>query len=245
MQNLTILNILFILTVITPLITLASTAKKQIIVAVIDTGFGYNGVGKEATLCKKGHKDFTSEKLMIKDFNTIDPVPLDLTGHGTNITGIIDTYVTGKSDYCLVIIKYYSPTSDNLKNSIRAIKYATAIKADFINYSSAGTESDKKETSAIKKYLNQGGVFVAAAGNSGVDVSKNHVYPAMSDSRIVIVGNLGPDGKRHYSSNYGLSRITWEFGVNMEVYGINMTGTSQATAKVTGKLVQKLMESSK
>lgn len=241
MKNLIMINLLFIL----PSITLASPpVKKQIIVAVIDTGFGYNGLGKEATLCKKGHKDFTSDKRRAKDFNTVDPIPADLTGHGTNVAGIIDTYA-GKSNYCLVIIKYFSPTTDNLKSSIQAIKYATAIKADFINYSSSGTESDNQENAAVKKYLDQGGVFVAAAGNDGLDMSKNHIYPAMSDSRIVIVGNLGPNGKRHITSNYGLSRITWEFGVNMEVYGINMTGTSQATAKVTGKLVQKLMENNK
>ena len=61
-------------------------------IAVIDTGFGYNNLGHSATLCRFGHKDFTKSQKFTDKYGTIDKVPLDLHGHGTNIAGIIDTF---------------------------------------------------------------------------------------------------------------------------------------------------------
>lgn len=218
--------------------------SKPIIVAVIDTGFGYNGLGKKAKLCKTGHKDFTTERAIAPGYNTIDPIPKDYMGHGTNIVGIIDAQVKS-SNYCIVIIKYFSLNSDNLESSLNAIKYAIEINANYINYSSNGRTKNTAEIVVVKRFLDKGGVFVAAAGNEGVDLHKINMYPAMSDSRVIVVGNLGLNGKKATSSNYGLPVTIWETGTNIDGFGLVMTGTSQATAIVTSKMIKQRIDNLK
>ncbi len=223
-------------------------ATKPIIVAVIDTGFGYKGLGTKAKLCKQGHKNFTSDLDMAPNLNTEDPVPMDYHGHGTNIVGIIDRYANWSTyEYCIVIVKYYSPGfgDDNLKNTVKAIKYATAIGADFINYSGGGKDRSQDEVDAIQSFLNNGGTVVAAAGNEGADLKLTPFYPALADDRIIVVGNLGFDGNKAPSSNYGEKVDIWERGTSIEGFGLIMTGTSQAAAVVTGKMIKQKIENRK
>lgn len=63
----------------------------QITIAVIDTGFGFQGRGKDAKLCDLGHRDFSNEN-WFHDMGPTDLVPFDKEGHGTNIVGLIDKY---------------------------------------------------------------------------------------------------------------------------------------------------------
>lgn len=215
-------------------------AGRTLIVAVIDTGLGINSLSEKAKLCKYGHKDFTKSKVFVKLKKTVDPIPVDDNSHGTNIAGIIQKYA-GDADYCIVIIKYYSKSGsgeDNIENTINAIEYATDIRADFINYSSGGHYYSRLEDIAIKRFLNQGGTFVAAAGNDHCDIDKKPYYPAMNDRRIVSVGALDEVGNIASYSNFGKSVKRWELGNQVNGFGIIMSGTSQATAITTGKLVR-------
>lgn len=216
---------------------------KPIVVAVIDTGLGWTFrdkfAGSGEHLCKFGHKNFTAYPSYTSTFDTQDPVPLDHHGHGTNIAGIIADNA-GNANYCMVILKYYDPVAkanDNLNNTIKAINYATQIGADFINYSGGGTDKSEAEAQAVKKYLDNGGRFLAAAGNERSDLEKNPYYPALDDPRVISVGNLELDGKVSSSSNYGKLVSRWEIGTGVIGYGIIMTGTSQATAVATGKII--------
>jgi Subtilase family len=217
--------------------------KAPIRIAVIDTGFGYHDAGHDARLCQYGHKDFSNERQFTKNYVTKDIVPVDTHGHGTNIAGIIDGYAKAAHvNYCLVIIKYYSDSqtgSQNLRATIRAVNYAANIKADFINYSGGGPETNMFERAAVKRFLNQGGKFIAAAGNENEDLNnpENAYYPAMYDKRIIVVANQGKDGVKSKTSNYGDVVTRWEIGEDVTAYGITMTGTSQATAVATGKIV--------
>lgn len=220
----------------------AKCGDKPVIVAVIDTGFGYEGHGHEAKLCKFGHKDFTPEQKYANDYNTNTPIPLDKHGHGTNVVGIIEKFAKkGLTNYCIVVIKYYSDSyfSNNLSADIKAFNYATSIKADFINFSSGGKGFSEDEKEAVINYLDNGGKLVCAAGNNGVELGMNgHTYyPALYDARIVVVGSLNEFGERVKSSNYGKPVNRWEIGTHVEGYGIDMSGTSQATATATGKLL--------
>jgi hypothetical protein len=52
-----------------------------------------------------------------------------------------------------------------------------------------------------------------------------------------VVGNVDRSGKIANNSNYGKSITRWEIGVNVKAYGLIMSGTSQATATATGKIV--------
>lgn len=226
---------------------------KKIKVAVIDTGIDEKLL-KGNSYCDDGHKDFTGEG--IKDNH----------GHGTHISGIVDQYAKnhifkpGKSpseidklqeNYCQIIIKYYDPKAyrqDNLKNTIKSFKWAIEQGVQIINYSGGGTEFSKEEKAVVLEALNKGIIIVAAAGNERSDIDKHKYYPAMYDKRIHIVGNLVKLQPREVasSSNTGQSITDWEIGTNVlsrlpnMSYGF-MTGTSQATAIKTGKLVREML----
>ena len=140
---------------------------KTIKIAVIDTGFDFNSkwekLGKDSDgrqlrkpkLCNEGHKDFTGTGIQ------------DTMGHGTHVTGIIAKFAED-ADYCIVVIKFYDvgaiPT-DNFRNSAVALSYAYNLGVDMINYSGGGVEFALDEYLAVKKLLDRGVVFIAAAGN--------------------------------------------------------------------------------
>jgi subtilisin family serine protease len=202
-------------------------------IGVIDTGFDTRI--KDAHLCPDGHKDFSID-------NSPSAIPFDLNGHGTNIVGVINKFSKNGPAYCIVIIKYYSSKasgSQNMAASVKALEYANTVNLDVINYSGGGNEPAEDEKFAVMKFLNSGGILIAAAGNDGksLDNKKITYYPAMYDPRIKVVGNLLENGKKNPSSNFGSVVKHWEIGTNQEGYGTKMTGTSQATAVFTGKTI--------
>lgn len=218
--------------------------QSPIRIAIIDTGFGYKDNGHEANLCQYGHKDFSVySRQFTKNYATEDLVPLDVNGHGTNITGIIDGYLKkAHVNYCLIIVKYYSDLQSreqNVVSTTRALNYAANIHADYINYSGGGPGQNSFEKAAIERYLNHGGHMVAAAGNEheNLDEPENGYYPAMYDKRIIVVGNLSKEGVKSKTSNYGSFVTRWEVGEDVEAFGTKYSGTSQATAVATGKIV--------
>lgn len=227
----------------------AECAKKQLRVAVLDTGFGYN-FDASTNLCANGHKDFSKDSLYQVTYLSKGPhitpyrvYPKDLIGHGTNIIGIIqDLANKSRVDYCIVVIKYYSKDQSNIENlkaSIEAIKYAVDLKVDIINYSGGGPTSEQEEKAAVLRFLNQGGKFISAAGNNGQNIGSGYedYYPAMYDKRITVVGNVDKFGAKMKSSNYGKYVNRWEVGENVTGYGLTMSGTSQSTAVATGKIL--------
>lgn len=193
----------------------ADTVEKPITIAVIDTGFGFHGVGQGAKLCKYGHKDFTKIKKFNTDFNTIDPVPIDQLGHGTNVAGLIENYAKN-ANFCLVILKYSDPLdkdSGDTEQSDLAIKYANSINVDVINYSGGGFSFSPVERYWIRKFLNKGRTFVAAAGNHKTELNgimKSKFYPAMDDPRIVVVGSRkGSPIENMYEHGGDLEGANW------------------------------------
>jgi subtilisin family serine protease len=212
---------------------------KPAVVAVIDTGFKFSDKTAEAKLCKFGHKNFSSITDSYLPPNMQAPVPVDNHGHGTNVAGIIQEFA-GNTHYCIVVIKYFDPNSkvdNNLENTIKAIRYANNIGAKYINYSGGGLLFDEREKIEVEKFLDRGGRFIAAAGNEKSDISEKPYYPAMYDERIVSVGSIEEDGTIAKYSNFGDRVSRWEYGTNIVGFGISMSGTSQATATATGKII--------
>lgn len=212
--------------------------NKPTVVAVIDTGFTYSDNTIDPHLCRFGHKDFTHGETAIRP-ELKDPVPLDSHGHGTNVVGVIKEYAKN-SNYCVVIIKYTEPTApseDNLTNSIDAFLYATNIGAKYINYSGGGSYPSPGERFAVERFLDRGGRLIAAAGNERSDIKLHPYYPAMYDPRIVSVGSMDRDGFVAAYSNYGEEITRWEYGTDVTGFGLRMSGTSQATAIATGKII--------
>jgi thermitase len=175
----------------------------------------------------------------------------DNHGHGTHIAGIVGAEGgNGKGirgiapNVSMMILKYYDPkvaVSDNLKNTILAINYAVKMNANIINYSGGGTEYSQPEKNAIEGALRKGILFIAAAGNEKNNSDKYHYYPAdYGLSNIVSVTAVDPGTEVLASSNYGTETVDIAAPgqailstLPENKYG-PMTGTSQATAFVTG-----------
>lgn len=206
-------------------------------VAIIDTGLDLSDVRFKDVLCRDGHWNFVENS----------PNTFDTHGHGTHVAGLIKRYAED-ANYCLVILRYYSkhlPNSVILANSIAAIRHAKDIGVNFINYSAGGNYFSEEEYLAIRDLEDI--TFVAAAGNDNknIDYLENYYYPASYRLKnVVVVGNIDKQGNKVSSSNYGRKVTAWENGENSYSelpngkYGY-MTGTSQATAIFTGKLVRK------
>ena len=178
---------------------------------------------------------------------------MDHHGHGTHIAGIIGATrgngigVSGVSpNVSLMILKYYDPKVsglNNLNNTVKAIHYAIQEGAHIINYSGGGTDPSPPERRAIEAARRKGILFVAAAGNerSNLDFKSKSYYPADYPlNNIISVTAFNKSKNVLPTSNYGASSVDIAAPGNHILstlpkgqYG-HMTGTSQATAFVTG-----------
>lgn len=183
------------------------------------------------------------------DFVHEVPLPYDTHGHGTHIAGIIaGAAANGSSagvcpNVTIMPLKYYDNSGsgyNNLANTVRAIQYAVRNGAQIINYSGGGADPAASERAAVEEANRRGVLFVAAAGNDGHDNRFAPYYPASYGvENIVSVASLNREGKLLPSSNYGRTVQVAAPGLGIlstlpeGKYG-TMSGTSQATAFVTG-----------
>ncbi len=188
----------------------------------------------------------------------------DLTdnhGHGTHIAGIIGAEggngigISGVAPkVSLMSLKYYDPKApgkNNLVNTIRALKYAVDQKDEngkplvsIINYSGGGVEQSPIEKDLVRQARAEGILVVAAAGNEQSNSDVHGYYPADYDfDNIISVTAIDQNQNVLPSSNYGTTTVDIAAPGNNILstlpgggYGY-MTGTSQATAFVTGLAV--------
>lgn len=250
-----------------------SQGNKDTTVAVIDTGIDVNHedlknnlwVNKgESGLDAKGRDKRSNgvdddQNGFIDDVNGWNFVSnnnklTDNHGHGTHIAGIIGAEASNKKgisgispQVSLMILKYYDPkvpNTDNLKNTIAAIRYAIKMGAHIINYSGGGVDYSQDEFEAVQQAEKKGILFVAAAGNERSNSDQSHYYPADYPLKnIISVTAIDPTTEVLASSNYGVQTVDIAApGQNIlsclpnNSYGL-MTGTSQATAFVSGAAV--------
>jgi thermitase len=175
----------------------------------------------------------------------------DHHGHGTHISGIIGACggngigISGVSPHVsIIVLKYYDPRSaksDNLANTVKAIHYAIKMGANIINYSGGGLDFSQDEYAAVKLARDKGILFVAAAGNEYSNSDQSHYYPANYKlDNIISVTAINQKTQVLKSSNFGMDTVHIAApGENIfsllpnNKYG-TMTGTSQATAFVSG-----------
>ncbi len=221
--------------------------SKNILVAVVDTGLDANHPDLKANVYHdaKGNYGF--------DFVKNSPNPSDEHGHGTHVAGIIGAIANPKTGVSGVIqnvsieaVKYYADSNTgavNLKNTVKALEWAENSGAKVINYSGGGPEFAEEEYLALKKAEAKGIIVVAAAGNerSDTDLPENYYYPsAYRLTNIISVAATDINNKLIRSSNWGKTKVDVTApGENIYStlpngrYGF-MTGTSQATAFVSG-----------
>lgn len=247
-----------------------TAGSKNVVVAIIDTGAdikhndlknnlwvnkGETGVDAKGRSKERNGIDDDQNGFIddvhgwnfVDNNNNLD----DHHGHGTHIAGIVGAHglnshsaIGVSPNVSLMILKYYDPTSaanNNLRNTVRAIEYATAMNVHIINYSGGGLEPSKEEHDAITAANKKGILFVAAAGNEKTNSDHSKYYPAdYKISNIISVTAVDESTKILPTSNYGVHTVDIAApGLNIfstlpnNQHGI-MTGTSQATAFVTG-----------
>lgn len=217
--------------------------KKDIVVAVVDTGVQYN----HPFLNKNLH--VTNGALGPGNFGidfsgaTVRKSPVDTHGHGTHVAGIVKSVFP---EVKIMALKYYNPQASgqaNLVATIKALKYAVDSNVDIINYSGGGPEASAAERRILKEAERKGILVIAAAGNekSNIDLKQNAYYPASYGfSNIITVAAHDEQNKIIASSNYGSKSVDIAapgYRIKSAIYGNGaglMTGTSQATAFVTG-----------
>jgi subtilisin family serine protease len=217
--------------------------NKEVIVAVIDTGIqGDHPFLANNIYVLDGKKSAGNYGVDFSGAKTTQ-APIDQHGHGTHVAGIVKSIFP---EVRLLALKYYNPKASgqaNLDATIKALKYAVDHNVDVINYSGGGPEASVEELRVLKEAEKKGILVIAAAGNerSNIDDKRHAYYPASYGlSNIITVGAHDDNLTIIPSSNYGKNsvdiaapghRIRSSIPGNGAGY---MTGTSQATAFVTG-----------
>jgi subtilisin family serine protease len=218
--------------------------KKEIVVAVIDTGIDPTHPYFENNIfVKSGSSSAQNFGVDFSKGRAHMDRPTDSHGHGTHVSGIVRSVHPGVK---ILSLKYYNPSAsgqDNLNSTIEALKYAVDQNVDIINYSGGGPEPALEELRILKLAEKKGILVVAAAGNeeSNIDNKNNAYYPASYGlSNIITITAHDQDLKILSSSNYGAKSVD----ISAPGYRIKsalpggragfLTGTSQATAFVSG-----------
>lgn len=237
-------------------------SKKEVIVAVIDTGVDYNHeVMKNHFWINRNEipndgidNDMNGYIDDINGWNFVDSTRDVLTGkeyyendHGTQCASIISS---GAFDSEMKGINYGSSIKimtlkvltgiekmGEVENIIKAIKYAESNGADICNLSMNFTEENIELSTVIKQSEM---LFVVSAGNNGVDIDQESVYlGSYNYQNVFSVAAVDKNGELYQQSNYGKESIDIAApGVDIYCAVVNGydydTGTSMATAVVTG-----------
>ena len=239
-----------------------TTGSDEVVVAVLDSGVDYTHPDLMNNMWLRPDKVavYTDEHLgTINDlhgFNAVDNSgdPMDENGHGTHCAGIIGAEggnnlgITGVNWRVKVMpLKFMTAGGfGTTKSAIECINYVINRKREGVNVriisaSWGSTQKSRALEDAIREAGEEGILFVAAAGNAGVDADKQPHYPAgYKLPNVLSVAALNRRDELTSFSNYGLKSVhvaapgaeilsTW-LGGEFEEH----SGTSMATPEVAG-----------
>jgi len=215
-----------------------STGDTNIVVGVADSGIDYN------------HPDIKDNMWISKDgdygwnFINNNNDPMDMAGHGTHVAGTIGAVgnnFIGIAGVCwrvkLVALRIGN-NAFSLDAAIASIHYANENNITIYNNSWGGRQYSPHLKHAIEHY---NGLFIASAGNDGVDNDLLPDYPASYDNdNIISVAAANPYDALAPFSNYGAKSVdiaapgTDILSLSLKGEYNDQSGTSMATPHVSG-----------
>ncbi len=231
----------------------------QVVVAVVDTGVDYSHPDLAANIWSNkdeigGNEIDDDGNGYVDDVHGIDTFnddsdPLDDNSHGTHVAGTVGAVgnngigVTGVSWNARIMpLKFLGANgSGYTSDAIEAINYATDNGARIINASWGGGGYSQALRDAIDSFGASGGLFVAAAGNSGLNTDTSPSYPAAYslDNIVSVAASTSSDSLAGFS-NYGKSSVDLAapgqtiFSTGPGNTYFYASGTSMATPHVAG-----------
>ncbi|MEA1048645.1 S8 family serine peptidase [Lamprobacter modestohalophilus] len=235
-----------------------TTGNPALPVAVIDTGVDYthpdlaaniwvnpgeipgNGIDDDGN----GYVD----DIYGYDFFANDGDPMDEGGHGTHVAGTICAEgnnrqgISGVAWGCkIVALRFLGPDGGYTSDAVMALDYAVAMGVPISNNSWGGGGFSDALYGAIASAAASGHLFVAAAGNSGVDTDSSAHFPSSYDlDNILSVAATDNKDRLASFSNYGANSvdlgapgvdIVSTYPNNKYIY---MSGTSMAAPHISG-----------
>lgn len=161
--------------------------KEDVIVAVIDTGLDYT------------HPEFNGRIVNGYDFIDENNRPIDKSGHGTHVAGII-LRTTENIPVKIMPVRVLNVNYGYDSVIAQGIRYAVDNGADVINLSFGAHGFSLTQQEAIHYALEKGVFVVAAAGNDYQQIQ--NFYPA-SEKNVFTVGASKSLKERADFSNYG------------------------------------------
>lgn len=209
----------------------SSAKETRFKVLIADTGIDLNDPFFSDYYCDSGHVDLTSKGIQ------------DKSGHGTNVAGLILKDID-PNKVCIIIAKWFHK-DDNLiqinKQVYNLLMRWSEYDYDMLNFSANGPSYMRQEVRVLNKALEKGIYVVVAAGNDKKNLSEDCTsFPAcyatlwhFNRFRVVTDNRLNLANKGGPAKNI-------ENGMN-QCYKLNcLSGSSQATAKHTNRLLKSL-----
>ena len=239
----------------------AKSGKRQVIVALIDTGVDITHPELSGSIWTNTGDGIDNDGNGYIDdvygWNFYDNNAQVFTGtddnHGTHSAGTIAAARNGVGTVgiCdpayvkIMVIKTLGTSSGvgTVSNVVKAIRYAQANGASICNLSFGTMKYSEELYQAIK---DSGMLFIVAAGNgdasgNGYSIDEQPMYPASFElDNIISVANLRFDGQLDRASNYGVRSVDLAAPGNYILSTITgndyayMSGTSMAAPMVTG-----------
>ncbi|WP_056465731.1 S8 family serine peptidase [Bacillus sp. FJAT-25509] len=237
----------------------------EVLVGVIDTGVDINHPdlkGKIWTNTKEipgngidddhnGYVDDVNGWDFYHDDNSVYDA-LDGDEHGTHVSGTIAAELTKDNkgivgvapNVKIVPLKFIGPDGGTTADAIDAIEYAKNMGVKITNNSWGGGEYDPLLEEAIE---NSNSLFVAAAGNDGMDNDEEGAYPASYESsNILSVAAVDNKGNLAPFSNYGAESVDVaapgvdilssvpKYPIDEIIAKLNIKGGAGASAQISG-----------